>query len=422
MKYTVSNKADEKIEKDLKFICKEVRKNIPSVISIFLTGGFSRGEGPVKIEKNKVFPYNDYDIQVICKQKISKDEVDRISNKISKRLGYRGIEYFYSFKKEDQKMKENFYIDLKCNTPKEIKNLLPRIRTYELKHNSSLLDGQELRHIIPNFNLKDVPLTDTGKLLLDRLSQLVQYFSIKGKYEREFLSFIIQQAYASCCTSLLLLKKKYKIGYKKSMLIFKKNYKKDYPELYKKIPDLDKKIEEYISWKINPKKPRIKDIEKEWYVAKRNILMVIEYFFSRFLNKDIKNLEELSKAISKMKKEFYIPYINEILRKKLKIKSNCISFCLLPFVSLILKYKYYKRLKKFGINKFQIFFKDDPGLIIFSSLIYIADSIRSGVIDYQKLQKGQKILNKAYSSKSKNWEKISIDYGNAYIAFFLQKI
>ena len=104
MRYTISKKGNEKVEEDMKIICEEILKKIPDVDSIFLTGGFSRGEGPMKIEREKVFPYNDYDIQIISKSKISKENIDKISVEISKKLGYRGIRNFYPFKKEEQKL------------------------------------------------------------------------------------------------------------------------------------------------------------------------------------------------------------------------------------------------------------------------------------------------------------------------------
>ncbi len=429
MKYTISKEADEKIGNDLKIICEEIRKKIPDTITIILTGGFSRGEGAVKIENGKVFPSNDYDIQVISRTKVSKDKADKISVEISEKLGYKGIELFYPFKKEEQKLKENFYIDLKCDTPNELRALLPRIRTYELKNNSLILycrdlrnlrDLRDLRHLIPDYKIKDIPLSEGAKLLLDRMSQMIEYYSNEGKYENEFLTYIIQQAYASCCTSLLLLSGKYKTGYKKSAGILKQTYKKDFPELQKKIPDLDKKIEQFTKLKL--KKLPNKYVKKEWFTARKNIIEVSKYFFSRFLNKKITSLDELSEGILNMRKEFYSPYIKSIVKNKIKINIEGLSCLLLPGVSLVLKYKYYQRLKKLGINKPAVLFGKSPDLIIFSSLIFLIGSMTMEGVDAKMLKKGQSILREVYPSNGKNWEEASLDYANAYIAFFLQKI
>lgn len=419
--------ADEKIEEDLKIICDEILKKVKDVDSIILTGGFARGEGPVKIEKGKAFPYNDYDIQIISRNNLSKTEIDNLSNEISQQLGYKGIVNFYPFKKEEQKLKNNFYIDLKCDSPESLKKLLPRIRTIELKENSRVLYGEdkwnELKKLIPDYNLNDISLSEGAKLLLDRMSQMIEYYSVYKKYEKEFLTYIIQQAYAAICTSLLLLDKKYEIGYKKSMEIFKKNYKNDFPELYQKIPDLDKKIEQYISWKINPQKLPSENVEEEWFIAKDNLLEASKYFFSRFLNKKINNTDDLANAVLNMEKEFYSPYIKEMIRKKIKglnVKKFGLSI-LIRFISIWFKSKYNKRLEKMNV-KFKSKSNKSPDMIIFSSLIYLIDSIsRENKIDSEELSKGKERLALVYPIKSENWEELSLDYANAYIAFFLQK-
>jgi len=423
MKYTTSAQGDKKIEQDMEIICKEILNRIENVETIILTGGFSRGEGPVEKEKEKIFPYNDYDIQVISKIPVSKEEVDKISIEISKKLGYIGIANFYPFKKENQKMKDNFYVDLKVDSVGDLKKMPPRIRTYELKNNSMILYGKDLRYIIPNYSLRSIPLSEGAKLLLDRMSQMIEYYSIKKNYDEEFLTYIIQQAYAACCTSLLLLSKRYEIGYKKSMHILKDTYRKDFPELYEKIPDLDKKIEQFIEWKLNLEKTPNKEIKKEWFIAKKNILEVSKYFFSRFLHKKIESLDDLSKAILNMKKEFYTSYLKGF-RNIIKIGGYPpLNWLSLPIISILLNNKYNSRLKKMNINFKTKNFSKSPDLIIFSSLIYIIGAIKEGNnIAEKELSKGKDILSLVYPVKGENWEEISVDYANAYIAFFLQKI
>jgi hypothetical protein len=424
MKYTFSEEGDKKVHEDLDIICEEIRKEVPETISIILTGGFSRGEGAVKIKNKKATPYNDYDIQIVTKKKISKEKTDKIATELANRLGYKGIlNLFYPFKKGGQSMENNFYIDLKCDTPKELKRLLPRIRTYELRNNSLLFYGKDIREIIPNYPLKELPLSEGAKLLLDRMSQMVEYYSTENKYEKEFLTYIIQQTYAACCTSLLLLSRKYEIGYKKSMEILKDTYKEDFPELYAKVPDLPKKVEQFIKWKINPQKLPNENVEEEWFIAKENILEVSKYFFSKFLKKEINTIDELSAGILNMRKEFYMPYINEMIKHspRLDWTDNIPIWkeMLVAGASLFLKIKYNKRLKERGIN-YKV--HKSPDLVIFSSLIYLIGSISKNEIDNDMLTKGKDLLNHVYPVKGKDWEDISKDYANAYIAFFLQKI
>ena len=421
MEYTISKKANKKIAKDMEIIISEIRKKYPEIISIILSGGFSRGKGPVKIEGNNIYPYNDYDIQIISKNKICKDMSDKLSIEISKKLGYRGIDNFYPFKKEEQKIKDNFYIDLKWDSLKDLKKLLPRIRNYELKKHSKIIYGKDVRKIIPEYSLKDMPLSEGAKLLLDRMSQMVEYYSEKGDYEQECLSYFIQQCYAACCTSLLLLSGKYQIGYEKSMKILKETYEKDFPGLFKKIPNLHNKVEYFVNWKINPKKPIIKNLEEEWFIAKNNLIEVTKYFFSIFLKKRINNVEELSRSILRMDKEFYIPYINSILKNKIGIKSKSISKILIPIVKIILIKKYKKRLMQIEGKKIG-WIGNSPDLIIFASLPFLINSIKKEGVNLKELNECKRLLNKVYPVKGNSWEEISIEYANAYILFFLQKI
>jgi len=124
-----------------------------------------------------------------------------------------------------------------------------------------------------------------------------------------------------------------------------------------------------------------------------------------------------------MRKEFYGPYIRIILDRKLKIDLGKLSKVFVPGVSFILKRKYRERLREMGIKKNISFFEKSPDLVIFSSLIYFISSIKEGnKVDKEKLERGKKLLDRVYPVKGDNWEDVSIDYANAYIAFFMQKL
>ena len=331
MEYTVSKEGDKKVEKDMSIIVNELKK-IPKVISIILTGGFGRGEGPIKKIKNKIALYNDYDVQVVSEIAMDKEKVDRLSEEISKKLGFSGIINFYPFVKERQKIKDNFYLDLKFYTLKELKELLPRIRTYEFRNDSTILYGKDIRKLIPNYSLKKISLSEGIKFVLDRMSHLIEYYSLEKNHDEEFVTYSICQAYSAMCTALLLLSKKYEIGYKKSSEIFLKNYKKDFPELYLQIPNLGKKIEEYVQWRLNSEKKEIKNLDEEWRTAGKSIIEVAKYLLSKFLDKKIETLEELSDSIFEMKEKFYSPYVKEILKNKIGFENRLLVKFLTPFV------------------------------------------------------------------------------------------
>ena len=53
-----------------------ILEDIPETISVVLYGGFGRGEGSVRIIKDRVFPANDFDLYIIVKSKIAPARLD----------------------------------------------------------------------------------------------------------------------------------------------------------------------------------------------------------------------------------------------------------------------------------------------------------------------------------------------------------
>ena len=414
MKFTQNKQINEKIESQLNIVCKEILNNV-NAKSIILAGSFGYGEGPVKIKKEKIYPFNDYDIHIITEKPISSEKIDEIASKAANKIGYKGINYFYNFKKEEQTIEKNFYIDLKCITLKQLRNLPPRLKYYNFKESTQTLYGEDLTHLAPKFQLDEIPLSEPAKLLLDRMSQLVEYYSLEKKYDKEFLTYIIQQAYTACLTSLLMLSKNYKPKYSENSKIFLETYKKDFPELYKKLPDLHLKINKYVKWKLNPQKLPYNSVEEEFRTCTKSIYEVSKYFFSKFLNKKIETLNDLSNAILKMSYTFYSPY----LKYKFKIKPNLTY----PTLNLFLKHKYLQRIKIWN-KKHRIVYlnKYPPDSYILASVPYFLLAVSEKEVNEILLNKGTSILKRVYPVKSKNWEQISLDYANAYIGFFLMKL
>jgi hypothetical protein len=79
-------------------------------------------------------------------------------------------------------------------------------------------------------------------------------------------------------------------------------------------------------------------------------------------------------------------------------------------------------MKKFGIRDISVLFGKSPDLVIFGAVPLIASAIALSREDKVVLEKAQRLLRRIYPSKGRNWEAISLDYANAYIGFFLQKI
>lgn len=414
-----SKLANKQVDEYLDKICSFLRKNVSGLISIYLAGSFGYGEGPVKFEKGKIYPFNDFDIYLVTKKKIDADKVDQFASKAVGLIGYKGIDYFYSFKKSEQKLKSNFYLDLKAYTVKELKKLLPRLRTLQFKYDSKLLYGSDVRYLIPSYKIGQVPKSEPAKLLLDRMSQLLEYYSVNGEHCDDYLTYIIQQAYVACLTSLLVSVDKYKPTYSLASETLFACYKEDFPELYKKEPFLAKRIKLFVDWRLKPNKLPVKSVKKAWFRVVKDITVVTIYYYSYFLKKKINDVSDLSSAISKMFKTYYTPYLVMLVKKK-----TVLPFLLL-FLNIFFRYKYFIRMwGKFSILFPKIFFnKRSPDLVIFSAVPFLLNSLNEDHSLNRKLFfKGRNLLKKVYPVKSKNWEEMSLEYANAYIAFYMQKL
>lgn len=403
-----NNSVNTLIEEHMKKIVSAILKKITPV-AILLGGGFSRGEGPVKVKGKKIFPLNDYDIYVITKKPLNQKVKEALENETSNIMGYKGISVLKDFKKQEQIAEKNFYVDIKFFTIKELKSLLPRLKNYELK-TVKVLYGKDVRKSMNSINLKDIPLSEAVKLLLDRMSQLSYYYST-GKYDKENLSYFIQQAYAACQTSLLLLSKKYNVGYYKNMQTLTKTYEKDFPELAEKCPGLDKRIKKFIEWRLKPDKLP-ENIEAEWFKCREDIYEVTKYVVSNFLNKQIEDIDDLSESILKMAPAYYLPYLEK--------KFGRIAILSIMPLNFYFKLRYFLAMKR---KKPSLFFNlYSPDIIIFSAVPYVLFGVEKDKKDnLERISKAKKLLNSIYFIKSKNWEDLSLEYCDAYFTFYLQK-
>ncbi|MBS3171236.1 hypothetical protein J4449_01345 [Candidatus Woesearchaeota archaeon] len=422
-KYTALGiEVDKEVQKQLDIVAEEINKEIKNVKSMIVYGGFGRGEGSVKKTNNKYYPANDFDVYVITEKKVDGELLDNIARNVAKRLGSKGIE-FNKFDK-NWSFEDNFYLDLKCLTLDELKKLVPMIRYYELRNSSNIFYGEEVRNLIPDYKLNDIPLGEGFRVLLNRMTHLIEYFSTEGKYNDAVLSFFCAKAYIDSCTALLLLNKKYSPFYKKRMEEFYECYENDFPDLYKKLPDLHEKVKKYTLWKLNYNGLPEKDVIKFWMQTRKDFLEVVKYFMSEFTNKEIKNIGDLSDAIINLGKEHYLPYSRHFLKNSFNINSRALAFITSKLIPFRFKQLYFSRLlKEKKIYPRILINKRSPDVVIFGAAPHILFGLNEDLtLDKENFMNGLKTLRKVYPTKAKTWEELSQDYANAYILFYLMKI
>jgi hypothetical protein len=184
--------ADKEIERQLEVVTDEICRDIQDVESVLIYGGFGRGEGSARKANNRYYPANDFDVYVITRKKADDEVLDNIARRVAGKLGSRGIP-FKRFDK-DWSFEDNFYLDLKCLTLDELKRLFPRLRYNVLRNASNVIYGKDTRKLIPDYKIDEIALGEGIRIVLNRMTHLVEYLSLNGKHNELVLSFFCAKA------------------------------------------------------------------------------------------------------------------------------------------------------------------------------------------------------------------------------------
>ncbi len=426
-KYTINKEKwiDDSIDEQLNIAIEELKK-INGLISIILVGGFGRGEGGVKIRGDKVEPTNDYDIYLITKGDVKEELLNNIAKKIERRMGVGSYSLYEHSKKE-------FYFDIKIIRLDKLKNLPTLIKYYEMKHASHILYGKDVRNLMPDYKIENIPLSDGLRFLFNRMSIILEWFLIKHikkekieDWERQVLIDDTSKAYLACCTALCLLADCYKPSYLGSLEALKKVFKKKFPELDKKYPDLMDKIELHTNLKLKADFDKIKDTNEMWFKAREHVLAVSSYFLKEFIN--LKNFEDFDKAVPY---PYVKPYIKEMMKEKVNLDVPNFSIPFFTFlVQVYLSFIWFFRIYEF---RKKLYFRillsyKEPGSRIFAATPFIIQSLnRDGTINKLFMEKGYKKLKNIYPVDLKgyslqDYDKLRKEYVNAWKLYFFQKL
>lgn len=443
-KYTDSTNSeiDSQLQSYLDIVINLVNKKIDGITSIILSGGFGRGEGSFLIEQDKVRPLNDFDVYLVIKNKISEDILNEIALEARKLIGTEEVSMHifkrHKFMNSDASYSQLFYIDLKAFPINYFRHLPPMMRYYDLKNASTVIAGRkDILGEMVNYRLEDLPIAEGLRLLLNRMSHLIQFPPIYADKKRshQLLVFHVVKAYLACAAALLQLSGKYQPSYKRNMEILEQTFADDFPGLYKKIPDLPAKVREFTEFRMQPDFSLYDGRDFNiWHEAKTNIGLVSQYFLSKYTNKPIDNWDDFSEKIRKsIWSKYYNPYLRYYLKKNFNLKignENILSFINF-FSKIYFNCLYFKRMLRYQ-GKFYpktLFRLSSPELNFFSALPYILFSVNDDKsVNEEMSRKGERILSRCYPiSKSRkdpleNWNRLALDYANAYILFSFLKL
>jgi len=312
-KYTAyGNKVDEYIEKNYldKIIDSFVGTIGDNLISIILFGGFGKGEGSIQAINGKPVPYNDFDLYVVTEEKLSDEELDRISMNASLAIGMGGLEIAY-YPEEGYDSNKYFHVDVRCIPYDKLGRLMSIQRYYELKYGSQVIYGKkDVLDKINEIKKEDIPTSDGLRNLFNRFHQML--LGLQKEYNRDQKNvriFWSYKCYMSICEALLILGDKFPPTIPPTTLerskVFSEIYEESFPDLYEILPNLPEKVQIATEFKL---KPNFKiDAENLWNEALNDILIVFRYYIKRMTDCD-----DISEAINeKLPFTYFKPFLKE---------------------------------------------------------------------------------------------------------------
>lgn len=291
MKYTISKKADEKIEEDVEKIKGIIVKKV-NPIAMVMFGGFGHGGGSFTEKGGEILPLNDYDIYLITKRKISGKKLEELGEECSKALNRGGKEIVEHF---NEKYDENefFHVDLHNITKKSLRELYPTQRTFDLKTSLVVYGDEKILDLIPNV---EISKSDALRLLFNKLD----HFAIAENNDRKIKNIYAVKGFTDLCSAILIFEDLYVSRYDERAKVFKQL---DIPN------ELKKFIEKATKAKLE-KGYFIRDTEKFFEESKK----WVEWTLKKLLKEHLKIESDDWKIICRqMHKKLPFIYFNDYL-------------------------------------------------------------------------------------------------------------
>jgi len=394
LKYNqISKEMDEKIERDLKKVNDVIIKEL-NPISIILFGGIGKGEASVC--DGKLF--NDIDMYVVTKDRISEQRLEEVGIKASKAIGSEGIEFIES---SDEVYDANkfFHVDLRGIKYSDIPKLRKTTRAFEIKHSSQILYGEDIRPLI-KVKKRDLHLSEGLRHLFNKsnfLLMTVDSKRLKGKFlgdEKKYLIYHCIKTFLGCAEALLLSKKDDAPTYRGRNELFRKYYEKEFPEWAKEV-DFATKM------KLNLKFEKIKNPLEYWKKAREFLDFTLKYITKNNLKIKFEDRRELiRKLYKKLPYVYFEPYI----------PLNKVTF----FSQYFLNVLYYLRIKYLKT----LFTWRDPGIRIFFPAYLLLFAIENPLLNKDV----KNYLEKLAEVKNNSWEGLREATLKAYGAYYSQKL
>jgi hypothetical protein len=312
-KYTIYNDAsvDQQIGRQISSVLTVILDSIQNdVQSVFLSGGFGRGEGSVKFSVDgKVAPLKDFDILILLKNAVDAQTKQKLNDAVYNALGFSNVE-------DDEFRFSDFVVDLSYTSLSNLQ-AFPDISIYELKASGSLLYGEDIRSQIP-WQPQDIPIASGIRLLFEKMTGLIGHFPILGEQltekKKELLFYECNKSYVEIGTALCLMFKCYEPSYSKRKELLKANFSEMKP-FSDQMPELLQKILLATDFKLKPdfRKVNLDPIEI-WFGARNSLLAVSKFYLAQCLG--LEDLTFYHRQLTKRLSRLYFEHIGAAAVKR----------------------------------------------------------------------------------------------------------
>ncbi|MBU2104572.1 MAG: hypothetical protein KKF67_02250, partial [Nanoarchaeota archaeon] len=238
------------------------------------------------------------------KNKIPDEKLEEIGKKCSLLIGKGGREFVENYNEIYEKSKY-FHVDLRWLDYNQLPKLRRINRTYELKHGSMIIYGEDVRKRIKEIK---VPLSEAFRYLINPACHLLLCMDerrLKGEFKKDekfYLMHHIIKTYLACASSLIISEGKFKANYSDTVKECRKIYGGKFPELIGK-------IEQALEMKLYPKRDT-RNIIKKWFEAIDDLTFVLRYIAQKNYKIKSKGIVDLTKKLyKKLPYVYFTPYL-----------------------------------------------------------------------------------------------------------------
>lgn len=410
---------NKQIDRHLRIIKNTILSNLPGVKSIIIAGGFGKSEGSIKIANDgTVTCLRDFDFVCIVDRKPSSRTVEELENQIYMSLGIKNPASC-AFERG-----QSFVVDLKFLRKNDL--IYPDIYFYDIKAASQVLWGEDVRGLNP-WTKKDVPLSSGLRVLYEKVTGLLGYFSADylnsieptGE-EAEYLLSECHKTFIEIGTAMCILAGKYEPKYSQRAKTFTGFFVNKFPELFRVLPELPKKLVEYTNLRLSLDSPRTdEDPVDLWFSTRDYLEEVLKFYVEKYTGEPVTDWTQLPKLMRIVSRDYYKPFLGPLLCNRLNISNKyLLSFATFLYQGLTnVEYSYVVGSSREGnpLNPLKSWYIS-PSLKYFTSGALLLFSLnRDATVKGDLLKAAQEELSECIGAKvpsfnSQSWEMLRIRF------------